>query len=185
MRPILWLISEGVTDAPVIQKILDQKAWNYQVNPIFPSGAGGVSRLADQIEEAIQTALHKKSSQDCIVVLHDADIQTEQHRKPYQRIAEACNQYQNTLVYMIAYDALEAWLLADSGLHHWLNIPAHNYDERQRPKDILDSYLVRQNRKLSFCQRYLDSILANVQGTGDRYSPSMKRAFQELDDCCK
>lgn len=178
-RPVIWLISEDETDAEVIRAILKVKQIDIQIKPLHPR-PGGITRLAKQLETFIKAVQVQKGKQDCIAVLHDADENIEPNRIPYNTIADVCKRYQVKQV--VARDELEAWILADEGFCRWVGRKPQNCDGLMRPSDTLKSLV---DKKLGKKYQAVDrqKVLAQLDGTGDKKSPSMREAVQFLQPC--
>ena len=181
MTGSIYLIVEDRSDIQIVKAILQARNISVQIVPLAPSGGrGGVSRLAAQIEDLIQSAIKSKKPNDCIAVLHDADNLTRPHdRADYDKIRQICEKYKRDVVLVIAHDTIESWLLADSGLCKWLSEKPRNWDTQAKPKDSLSSLLDRKN-KGKYQGGNIAKILAKLDGSGDNHSPSMKSAMQHL-----
>lgn len=171
----IWLIVEDESDAKIVQKILSKKGLQVQVKPKPPvGGVGGISRLASQLEELIKTTRSDKEKRDCIAVLHDEDTYKQSDRTAYQQIAEICKRYAQDVKLVLAQDVLEAWLLADAGLCKWLDnkMKPQNWDNKPNAKKELETRLKKKG--IIYSGRYLDKILEHIDGTGDKFSPSLR-----------
>jgi hypothetical protein len=113
-------------------------------------------------------------------VLHDADEHTETDRRHYDEIRRICEKYKDDVYLAIARDAIEAWLLADEGLCKWLGIRAKNNDADPRPKETLRS-LLSKNKKMKWQGRDRHKVLEQLDGSGDKLSPSMKLAVGHIN----
>src|SRR5947208_2819350 len=90
----IWLIVEDENDGKVIQRILDKKQIRVHIKPLKPTGnSGGIGRLAAQLETLIESARRSKDGNDCIAVLHDADLRSQPQRDAHERIASICQHY--------------------------------------------------------------------------------------------
>jgi len=194
MIPTMRLISEGRSDAVILQKILDQKHIQVQIKSVTPSGGGGIAQLAQDLEVLIDAIMKQKKHGDCVVVLHDADVtrpMSDSHRKHYAYIDNIClsQKYRDTVTLIIANDELEAWLLADTKLCKWLGVkPKTNCDSLEKPKDDLDRLIrKRSDNKMRWSERFWADILGNIDGTGDKLSASMRNALNLIKDlpCAK
>jgi hypothetical protein len=176
----IWLIVEGRTDGEIVRSLLRRRYPKLRVVPIKPTGSKpNLSRLAEQIEELIKSALAERDSRDCVAVLHDADIQVQPDRASYERIQKICEQHAPHVKLVIAHDEIEAWLLADSGLCEWLSQTPRNCDGERQPSLILRSWLDKAG-KPRYREENLPRILNNTQGDGDKFSPSMREAIEHL-----
>lgn len=187
---MIHLMAEHAKDIIVMQLLFKQKFPHVKIRPYPPPPKkGGISWLAKNVTKLITTALEKrKSKHDCIVVLHDADLQTRPHgRNDYEKVKLICEKYSDDVILIIAYDELEAWLLADSGLAQALNRKPKNYNNEIRPSKILNNWLEDANRHSLTDERteVIERILKGLDGTGDEHSPSMKAALKQLheQDC--
>jgi hypothetical protein len=179
--PKIWLIVEDDNDAIVIRAMLKVKQLPWTVEPLKPTGpSGGISRLAKELPRLIQTALRQRHAGDCIAVLHDADSLTQLNRASHDRIRAICDEYQKDVTLVVARDELESWLLADKGICTWLEKTARNYDEQPKPSEILDRWLHEKSSHMRYAGRYRAEVLKHIEATGDKYSPSMRRAVQQL-----
>lgn len=184
MTSKIWLIAEDETDRQVFQRIFDAKGLTVRVEFLEPAGnSGGISRLAHQLENLIRTANARRGKNDCIVVFHDADECVQPDRASYEKIKNICEKYRDIVVLIIACDEIESWLLADEGLCKWIGIRPRNCDNQQQPSSTLSSTLQRK-KKPKYKGRYRGQVLAHVDGTGDKLSPSMKQAMQHLNAHC-
>lgn len=179
MTCTLWLIVEDECDGEAIKAILKAKRLDIEVEVKPPAGgSGGISRLARSLNENIRTAKTKMESSDCIVVLHDWDIQKQQqNRKHYDEIEKICRREAVQLV--IAHDELESWLLADEGFCKWLGIKPKQWDNEPKPSDILRS-LLQKHKKLKYQGSDRKKIYNQLDGSGDKYSESMRDAYRRL-----
>jgi hypothetical protein len=180
MTATIHLIVEDRRDAEVIRSILRAKKLNIQIRPMPPK-SGGIFRLAKELDNLIQVALHNRESGDCIAVLHDADEQTQVNREVYEHIKRICTSYKKDVVLVVARDELEAWLLADNGVCQWLGIAPKNRDAEKRPSDTLAG-LMQSKYKLKYQGSDRAGIFTHIDGTGDKFSPSMQKALQHLEN---
>jgi hypothetical protein len=179
MTCTLWLIVEDEHDGEAIKALLTAKRLDIKVKVKQPTGgSGGISRLARSLNENIRTAKAQMKASDCIVVLHDWDIQKQQHnRDHYRKIEDICRQEAVQLV--IAHDELEAWLLADEGLCKWLGINPKQWDSEPKPSDTLRS-LLQRHKKLKYQGRNRQTVYDQLDGSGDKYSESIRDAYRRL-----
>jgi hypothetical protein len=177
MSPSIWLIAEDLTDA----EIVDRRGLSIRVRLLTPEGnARGIFVLAAQLEKLIRRAIQGKKTGDCIAVLHDADIYTQPDRTAYERIRATCQRYQDTVALIVVYDEIESWLLADEGLCRWLGVRPQNCDSQAKPSDRLRTLL--QRKRMKWQGRDRQKVLEQIDGTGDRLSPSMQTALSHLED---
>ncbi len=180
MSGTIWLITEDRLDADVIRALLRARGMDAKVKPMQTNvGVGGLSRLVANLEELIQFARERKSPNDCIAVLHDADEHSQSRRDDYAKIKRICDSYTD-VVLVVARDEVESWLLADAGLCRWLNVKPKNWDEQKSPAKELNS-LLKKNRRMKYQGRYRDEVLKHLDGTGDKFSPSLQKAFKHLE----
>ncbi|MCB9451402.1 MAG: hypothetical protein H6672_08170 [Anaerolineaceae bacterium] len=181
MSGIIWLITEDESDFKVVQALL--AAYGYRVTVKWKrltGGSGGISRLVDQVDRLIQTALVEKGKNDCIAVLHDADIHKESERSKYEAIKKICTK--RKVKHIVAYDELESWLLADAGVSRWLGIKHENWDSRRKPKDDLNR-LMKDKIGHKYQGAYKKCVLDELKkDTANNKSPSLKKALQHLDN---
>lgn len=178
----IWLIVEGKKDGDIVRSILKKRYPHIRVRVLEPTGhSPSVSRLAAQVETLLRVAIQRRDQGDCIAILHDADTISRPHnRQDYERIAEAHRRHVGQVKLVIAKDEIESWLLADEGLAGWLLKRAGNYDEREKPSEILNGWLDSAG-KPKFRLENLLEILSHMNGTGDRHSPSLRDALALLD----
>jgi hypothetical protein len=182
MSGTIWLIVEDSNDRKVVEALLSARGIDVGIKLLNPSrDRGGISRLAADLENLIETARTRKQHEDCIAVLHDADENTQPNRMSYDRIEEICRRYGQDVVEVIARDEIEAWLLADSGLCSWLDIKPKNWDEQHRPSRELERLLKRKSQRMKYQGRYRDQVLEHLAGDGDKHSPSLRVALTHLD----
>lgn len=182
MSGTLYIIVEGRTDGEIVASLLARRYPKLRVVPIKPIGSKpNLSRLVEQIEELIKTALAKRGKRDCVAVLHDADTQVQPDRAAYERIQKICEQHALYVKLVVAYDEIEAWLLADSGLCKWLGQTPRNYDGERQPSLILRSWLDKAG-KPKYREENLPRILNNLEADGYKFSPSMQAALKHLED---
>lgn len=182
MSRTIYIIVEGRTDGEIVKSLLRRRYPKLRVVPIKPTGSKpNLSRLAEQIEELIKSALAERDNRDCVAVLHDADIHVQPDRSAYEHIQKICEQHTPHVKLVIAYDEIEAWLLADSGLCGWLGQTPRNYDSERQPSLILRSWLDKAG-KPKYREENLPRILKNMEGDGDKFSPSMREALGHLQD---
>lgn len=181
MSRTIWVLVEDGNDGAVFKALLEKKRIDVRVIVRKPNGGGGIGRLAAQVEEIIASINLYKSPDDCIIVLHDADEKTRaDERQDYKHIAEICAKADRKVVHLIARDELESWLLADQALCKWLDEKPRNRDEEAKPSEILGRWLKKKNLRYQGTDRA--KMLAHLDGTGDKHSPSMREAFQKLHD---
>jgi hypothetical protein len=182
MSPAIWLIAEDQDDAQLVRALIQKRGLSITVRHVqMEGGSGGISRLAAQLEKLIQGAIRKRQSGDCVAVLHDADKQTQPDRTVYNKIEAICKKYQTDVTLVFAYDAIESWLLADAGLCQWLETKPKNHDKTPKPKDVLRS-LLQHKKRMKWSGPDRDKVLAHIDGSGDRCSPSMKKAVAHLKE---
>lgn len=184
MSGTIWLICESKKDFHIVEAILKKRYPQVTVEPLFPRGGkSNLSRLTHQLERLIKDALEHHETGDCIVVLHDLDIQTRPHdRADYQRIEQICTNHRRYVTRIEAMDEIEAWLLADTGFCEWLtNTRPQNWDERKKPSVTLDT-LLNEAKKPKFTIENMPKILLALDGTGDKHSPSLRKALEHLKD---
>ena len=70
--------------------------------------------------------------------------------------------------------------MADEKLCKWLGIKAKNCDGLRDPKSELESVLGK--KKLKYQGKHREKILAQLDGTGDTHSPSMRDAVNHLEN---
>jgi len=179
MSGTIHLILEDKTDAQVVEALLKTHQISVRVRSLTPSGgSGGISRLAKDIERLIQTARNERKSGDCIAVLHDADEMVQPERKHYKAIAHICHRYKD-VVEVIARDEIEAWLLADAGLCHWLNKKPGNCDSMTQPSLELNSLV---NKKIGRNYSGSDRVRVLQHLNGQNHSPSLREALTHLEN---
>lgn len=182
MSGTIHLIVEDKTDAEVIRAILKAKSISVRINPLIPTGGtGGISRLAAQLEALIRTALEKRQADDCIAVLHDADEQSQSDRTLYDRIRTVCSSYRQEVALIVAKDEIEAWLLADESLCRWLGERPGNFDNQHKPSARLNQAVKNKTGK-DYAARTRVQVLNELDGSGDKHSPSMSRAMTHLNN---
>jgi hypothetical protein len=168
-----------------VAAILKRRYPRVRVQSLRPTGKKpNLSRLAQQIERLIQQALVNREASDCIAVLHDLDQFTRPNlkdRADYDHIKAVCSRYRKDVVLVVAWDEIEAWLLADPGLCAWLGIKPSNWDEARKPSEDIANFLDKAG-KPKYREGNLSRILAQLDGTGDQFSPSLKAALAHLDD---
>lgn len=180
MTKQLWLIAEDDYDAAIFKRILAAKEILVIVQHVRLEGStGGISRLQSQLVRLVSAIRVDKRwrKEDCIVVLHDVDIE-QQDRSIYDRIAEICDQ--QSLVLLKADDKIEAWLLADTGLCKFLDTKAARWDRKPEVKRHLESLL--RKKKLSYEGRTRDKLIEKIDGSGDELSQSLQEAMRSLID---
>lgn len=180
MSGTIHLIVEDKTDGDVVRAILKAKQINVKIRHLNPTKQGGISQLAKEIEQLIENAIALKKKRDCIVVLHDADLQTQDNRNDYEKIKSICNN-KKYVVHIQAVDEIESWMLADEGLCKWLEIKPKNWDKQRKPSDNLKS-LVNKKTKRGYSGANRAKVLEKLDGTGDKYSPSMRAAINHLEN---
>jgi hypothetical protein len=179
----IHLIVEDRKDANVIETILRAKKINVGVRPLPPKH-GGIARLASELDRLIQLALRDRKPGDCVAVMHDTDTQTvtdPDKRKVYEEIKRICRNYRKEIKHIEVKDELEAWLLADGGLCTWLDIKPQNCDSLRKPSEKLIS-LAQSKYRLKYQGVDRAKILAQIDGTGEQYSPSMRAALKHLEN---
>jgi len=185
MSGTIWLIVEDKTDGDIVRVILEKRGIKVKSPKVLkPDGArGGISRLAKQLEKLIKTIRDNpqfNSKRDCIAVLHDWDENTQQsNRKHYKDIERICTKFKVKLI--IARDEIESWILADSGVCEWLDLPLDNRDTVRKPSDEL-SRLMQKKYRMKYQGADRAKVLEELVGDADRHSPSMREALQHLDN---
>lgn len=176
------LICEGMDDAEVVRSLLRAKGINVRVDARVPVNRG-ISALAKEIDRLVLSALadKRKDRRTCVAVLHDADelSASEAVRHSHRRIAEICSRYvRRGVKRIVANDAIEAWLLADSGVCGWLGIKPSNHDNIRQPKNRFESLLNARGAKVNATGRR--QALEHLAGDGDVRSESMRMALDAL-----
>ena len=181
MTGTIHLIVEDQTDADVVNAILYAKKFDVRAKALKPpGGSGGISRLADNIEALIKTAIKKRQKGDCVAVLHDADETSERYRANHDRIRVVCEKYPNDVKLIIARDEIESWLIADEGLCRWLEEKPHeSSDKLQKPSKLLKRAIKRKTGK-DYTGRVREQVHQQLDGSGDKYSESMRDALTHL-----
>lgn len=183
MSGTIWLIAEDENDIKVVKAILSKRQIHVRVEWVqLTGGSGGIGRLRNQLEKLIKTAFELKSPQDCIAVLHDADIHKQPNREVYNQIAQLCKKHK--VKHVVANDELESWLLSDSGIANWLKIKHENWDTRKSPSDELHSRMQKEY-KLKYQGRGRNEVLEHLEG--NILSPSFQAALAHLENapCAK
>src|SRR5258708_965229 len=178
IRPTIYLIAEDKTGQFVLKAILSKRGIKADVQ--LRGKAEGVSSLAREIKELIDTILQQKSGKDCIVVLHDTDDSTQTYREDYYRIEQICQNYKEYVTHLKAIQEIEAWLLADSGLCEWLHISPKACDHLKRPSDTLKRYVNARPGNWKWDKIHQPKILENISADGHKLSESMRIAMQTL-----
>jgi hypothetical protein len=180
MTAAIWLIAEDESDVQVVRYILRKKGYDVNVRHVpLQSGSGGVSQLARQLPKLIKGVKAKRKAGDCIVVLHDLDAESQhRHNADYAAIARICRE--EDVILIIADDKIEAWLLADKGLCEWLKSQPRHWDGRPEVKRELEHLLHKAYPRMRYGGPDRDKILSNLDGTGEAFSPSLKRALDRL-----
>lgn len=175
----IHLICEADTDAKIVQAILNKKGFRVKVERIGHK-QGGLSRMVKDIEVFIKTAIEKRQTGDCIAVLHDIDTHTEPDRRGYIHIETVCERYRKDVVRIPAYNAIEAWLLADEGIAHWLSHPNKpKPDQISDPKEHLNK-LVKARTGRDHTGVIRAEVLSHLDRTGDKHSDSLREALDHL-----
>ena len=183
MSGTIWLLVEDETDAKTVETLLRKKGFNIPINRL---GGGGISKLAKELPNLIDTAKKRKGKNDCIVVLHDLDSEEAyQHPEPYQKIKDTCYRERKEIKHIVASDKIESWLLADAGICKWLGIQERNWDDAKESKKELERLL--RAKGIRNQGAYRAKVLEHLNGDGDVRSPSMREALQHLEDapCAK
>ena len=179
MSGTIYLIAEDRTDADVVRAILHAHGIAVHVSPLPPTGGGGISRMAKDLERLIETARNKRNPGDCIAVLHDADELVEPRREHYQRIEAICRRHRDDVIHVVAHDEIEAWLLADEGVCRWLETSVNNQDRQRKPSDRLKR-LVKRKLKKDYSGPNRAKVWSQLDGTN--HSPSLKQALKHLEN---
>lgn len=183
MSGTIFLIVEGKMDELIVKALIKRRYPHVKVDVRQPGPIGGIDRLAEKIDELIQQAIKDKKEGDCIAVLHDADLHTRltlKDRASHLKIEKVCEHYKAHVVRIVAYDTIEAWLLADSGLCQWLGIKVKNCDRVSQPKDELIR-LLNKKSGVKYVEHKLPQILTHLDGTKTA-SESLKKALKHLID---
>lgn len=183
MSGTLFLIVEGKKDEIIVRSFLRHHFPQLRVICLMPTHPN-ISRLAAQIDELFRTALAKCRRNDCIAVLHDLDqLSRPTGRQDYDQIETFCRVHNTELTHILAVDEIESWLLADSGLSHWLQQNTRNFDNQQQPSKILERWLDSNPGRLKYNIMSLErSIIRNLSFDGDHRSPSLKDALGHLEN---
>lgn len=179
MSGIIWLITEDEGDFKAVREIFRAKNTSIRIKWLkVACGSGGIFRLLDQLETLIAYAFSNKSDQDCIAVLHDADIHKQPHRETYDEIRRICKKHK--VYHAIAEDELEAWILADAGICEWLGIKHEIWDKDSKPSNKLDEFLKKKNQRMKYKGNYRDEVLKHLNG--NNLSPSLEKALKHLEN---
>lgn len=162
MSGTIWLITEDENDYKIVKHIVEEKlGFAIKVRWRSPT-VFGISRLAAQLGTLIKETRKLVTGNDCIVVLHDEDV-NQRNRTHYNTIREICQSERVSLV--VAKDEIEAWLLSDSGVSKWLKMTrVKTWNNAPKPSDDLKS-LMNRHYKLPY-PRELDRLLVEVAGDG-------------------
>ncbi len=180
--PTLHLLCEGESDFLILRAIFAQRLPAARVRWHAPPGNvtnRNIGQLAAKLPETVALARAMMASEDCIVVLVDADIASGERGQAHQRIADYCAQ-QPDLVLIEARDCIESWLLADSGACQWLGIKPRNADHDSAPKKTIEQARKQRDKKFRYTLKTLGTLCDKLQGDGDTHSPSMQAARQAL-----
>ena len=78
-------------------------------------------------------------------------------------------------------EEIEAWILADESFCKWVDEKPKNCDGINKPSDRVNS-LLQSAHRMSYKARGRQLVLDNLDGTGDKYSPSMQKALTHLEN---
>jgi hypothetical protein len=183
-KKTIFLITESEKDYIVFKTILERRGHDVAVKRLSDR-KGSISELARDLRRLIQTALLERQRGDCIVVLHDADMQShpfEEERKTYKAIQTICEtEFSGQVILILAYDEHESWILADEGFCAAYQQKPRNRDNEKHPSKILEDLLHKHNKRWRV--EDLESVLKPLNVTGDKVSPSMREAFEKLQEC--
>lgn len=178
MSRTLWVIAEDANDVAVLRQIIHKKGFQIQVKA-YPGNntTSGITQLANNLEKWIDDLRNLKlRSNDCIAVLHDQDDHVPDHKTVIQRIAQICRQ--KDVIHLVADNTIEAWLLADEALCHFLEIAIQGWDGRTDAKRQIESLL--RKRKMTYQARDRDELINHLNGTADQFSPSLRLSIAAL-----
>lgn len=181
-KKTIFLITESEKDVIVFRTTLERKGYTDILVKRLSGRESKISELARDLPRLIKTALTERKSGDCIVVLHDADLQSNPFdRQNHDAIKKVCEQdYPNDVIHIIAYDEHESWVLADEGFCKAYNQKPRSHDHEKHPSETLEKLLRKHNKR--WLVEKLESILIPLDGTGDKVSPSMRTAFESLHE---
>lgn len=181
----LFVIAEHEADCDILEIIPEKCGLKKDIQlqkrgPTKPDKTGGVSRLAEQLEKFIkdinETKSKRRAADECIVVLHDADLLSRPSgRESYEQIANICRRY--GAIELIAHDELEAWILSDKGFCKFLGMSHINRDHLRKPSDELKTRL--NTKKIRYSRPSRTKILARHMD-GDIMSNSFKECLTLL-----
>jgi hypothetical protein len=176
MSKVLGLICEDKTDYDVFKTILSKRY--PQLTIVYrKTTQTGINRLVEELENLVRDLQKEYPHLSCIAVLHDADKLSEPNREKYKRLKAKCEKLK--AIELVARDELEAWLLADSGVCQWLDIPTRNYDTQRKPSEYIHSEMKRK-KQMSYQGINRQKLIQQIAGDGDERSPSMKKALVDL-----
>jgi hypothetical protein len=182
-RSTIHLIAEDKTGEFVFKELMRKKNSNAHVRAY--GKAVGVSTLAQEIEALILIALHEKSGNDCIVVLHDTDVSVQTYRKDYETINRVCEHFTEQVTRLQAVQEIEAWLLADDAFCHWLGETPKASDHIPKPSERLERLINKKFGRRLWTNLNKPKILEqHMDATGDQpgRSESMRIAMEVLGE---
>jgi len=174
----LVLIVEDDSDGQACRILLQKLGLQASIDWLPANGIGEIRRRGDKL---IALARARITRDGCVAVLIDRDGKDIAHDDPHATIQRLCQQADVPL--LLAVEAFEAWLLADSGCISWLAIKqSSNTDSLLQPKvEIARAYYKKTQH--SYTRRARRLIAEKADGSAVRYSPSLKKALEQIKKC--
>lgn len=180
MSGTIYLIIEAEKDFEIVKAILRLKGIDVELDYRFipETKSSSPSYVLSELDKQIRSLLVQFQAHDCIMVLHDANEHTDLHTPSLKaQIKQLCDHHR--VKQIIARNEIESWILSDSGITNWLQIPVErNWDQQKKSKQALQYTLRRKG--LFWRGRDREKVFAQMVGDGDQRSASMREAVREL-----
>src|SRR5260370_33416812 len=96
----IWLIVEDSTDADVVKAIVQKRGFPVKIEHVtMENNITGIFRLAGELRKLIETTKARKSVDDCIAVLVDAEYhKPQQDRTHHEKVRSICETYEDEVI---------------------------------------------------------------------------------------
>jgi hypothetical protein len=142
------------------------------------NGIGNIKRKGQTLIDLARTRL--KEEPGCVAVVVDGDGKDPGRDEPHKTISALCRRAK--VPFVVACQAVEAWLLADAGVADWLGrSPARRPDTLKDPKrEITRAFRRRTGR--TYGRRIARAQVAeHADGTAATHSASLRTALTHMD----
>lgn len=182
-RDALWtvvVIVESDNDGRAIRRLAETAGLPVRIS-ILP--AGSIGELKRRGEKLIALAQDRiLNGRGCVAVVADGDNKDVIRDEPHRSIATTCSRM--GVPFVVARQAIEAWLLGDPGIRNWLGLPNLTSPETlSNPKKrLLTAYRKKTGRAMG-AERVFDDVIPHSVGIEGGKCQSWRSAVAHLSQC--